>query len=192
MGSREATAARRAAALADHVVGPSVRDSDAAYAVVVGASVLDVHLTASRGGLVAGTTVPGRVAFQHGGVGRNIAECAARLGARVLLISAVGDDAAGREIVAGLDAAGVDTRGVKVCRTASTPAVACTFDDRGDLAHGVADTAMLESAVDAAWINRFAPALGRARVMLVEANLGECRPRCGHTRCRPDPEHAFL
>jgi sugar/nucleoside kinase (ribokinase family) len=49
-----------------------------------------------------------------GGTTANAAVAAAKLGARVELVSAVGDDAAGRELIRGLRAAGVDTSRVLV------------------------------------------------------------------------------
>ena len=140
-----------------------------ARVVVVGGSVLDVHLT--RDGAVVGSTVPGRVRFQHGGVGRNIAECLGRLRERPLFVSVVGEDAAGREILNALRSAGVDTRGIKVCPGRTTPVVACTFDGSGGLVSGVADTALVESELDGAWVSGFRRDIERAEVLVLEANL---------------------
>ena len=87
---------------------------------------LDVHLTSDT--VVPGSTVPGRVAFRHGGVGRNIVECLGRLRERPLFVSAVGNDAAGREILRALRSLDLSTRGVRVCDGRTTSVVACSFD----------------------------------------------------------------
>ncbi|QDZ18961.1 PfkB-like carbohydrate/purine kinase [Chloropicon primus] len=137
--------------------------------VVVGGSVLDVHLTCDK--VVPGSTVPGKVKFQHGGVGRNIVECLGRLGEKPLFVSAVGGDAAGREILGALESLGVSTKGVKVCQGRTTPTVACSFDGSGNLTSGVADTALVESELRGEWIMRFREDIKLADLLVLEANL---------------------
>ena len=74
----------------------------------IGAAVVDrkLHLHAPPR---AGTSNPARMVVRYGGVARNVAESLARLGVEVALVSRVGDDEAGRKIVADLAAVGVDT-----------------------------------------------------------------------------------
>jgi ribokinase len=77
--------------------------------VVLGDVMADV-VAAASGPLARGSDTPARVRFAGGGAGANVAWWAARLGGRVALAARVGDDAAGREAVAALRAAGVDVR----------------------------------------------------------------------------------
>ena len=137
--------------------------------VVVGGSVLDVHLTSDA--VVPGSTVPGRVAFRHGGVGRNIVECLGRLRERPLFVSAVGNDAAGREILRALRSLDLSTRGVRVCDGLATSVVACSFDGGGNLTSGVADTSLVESELTRDWVGRFREDIEGAKLLVVEANL---------------------
>lgn len=147
-------------------------------AVVVGGMVLDV--TASPGPharLRRGSSTPGAVLQNPGGVGRNIAEGLARLvgdaGPAPLLISAVGDDVAGRVLIDAWRALGADTRGVRVCTGASTPVVATVLDHDGEVAASVADTLTAETGLDADWIAKHADAVGRATVLVLDGNCAE-------------------
>jgi ribokinase len=87
--------------------------------VVVGSINMDLVAAAVRIPL-AGETVSG-VSFHAfpGGKGANQAFAAARLGAAVSLIGKVGNDAFGKELRAGLDAAGVDVSAVGIAPTSS-------------------------------------------------------------------------
>ena len=147
-------------------------------AVVVGGMVLDV--TASPGPharLRAGSSTPGAVRQNPGGVARNIAEGLARLvgdaGPAPMLISAVGDDVAGRALIDAWRALGGDTRGVRVCTGASTPVVATVLDHDGEVAASVADTLTAEKGLDADWISKHADAVGRATVLVLDGNCAE-------------------
>ena len=55
-----------------------------------------------------------------GGAPANVAVAAARLGASAAFLGEVGDDAFGRFLIATLAAEGIDTRGMRVDRTART------------------------------------------------------------------------
>ena len=147
-------------------------------AVVVGGMVLDV--TASPGPhaqLRRGSSTPGAVLQNPGGVARNIAEGLARLvgdaGPAPLLISAVGDDVAGRALIDAWRALGGDTRGVRVCTGASTPVVATVLDHDGEVAASVADTLTAETGLDASWIAKHADSIGRATVLVLDGNCAE-------------------
>jgi len=87
--------------------------STAAPSVVVVGSI-NVDLIASTARLPAPGETVGRgvLSRQPGGKGANQAVAAARLGATVRMVGAVGRDADGDWVLAGLDAAGIDTAAV--------------------------------------------------------------------------------
>ena len=64
-----------------------------------------------------------------GGKGANQAVAAARLGQPVAMVGRVGDDDAGRTLLAGLNADGIDTSGVQIDREAGTGIALITLDD---------------------------------------------------------------
>ncbi len=98
---------------------------------VVGSANLDLVARTARLP-AAGETVLGTDFAQHpGGKGLNQAIAAARAGAPTSFIGALGDDDAGRLLLAQLEGAGVDTRGV--ARSARpTGRAMITVDERGE------------------------------------------------------------
>lgn len=110
---------------------------------------VNVDVTASVLELPApGETVRGRSLMRGpGGKGANQAVAAARLGARVRMIGAVGDDADGRDMVAALSGAGVDATGVRVV-DAPTGMALITVDGAGE--NTIVVSAGANDAVDAA------------------------------------------
>jgi ribokinase len=81
--------------------------------VVVGDLVLDVAL-APAVPLVLGSDVPGRVSLTQGGSAATTARWLGQLGARSVLVCAVGRDATGRALVDALRADGVTVRATRV------------------------------------------------------------------------------
>ena len=69
---------------------------------------------------------------------RNVAHNLVRLGAHAGLISRTGDDEGGREILAALDSAGIDRRGVDRVPGAATADYVAVLTPEGDLAVGLA------------------------------------------------------
>lgn len=100
--------------------------------VVVGASVMDMIAYAPR--------LPGRGETLHGtsfsmgfgGKGANQAISAAKLGANVSMISAVGSDSFGNDTLENFAKYGVDTTGVAVAKGVSTGVAPITVDAAGD------------------------------------------------------------
>lgn len=95
---------------------------------VVGSANLDLVATATRLPR-PGETVAGSSYAEHaGGKGLNQAVAAARAGARVGFVGAIGDDAAGRTLRAALTTAGVDTSAVGVAQGVPTGRALITVD----------------------------------------------------------------
>ena len=121
--------------------------------VIAGGCVLDVVATPSMP-VITGGSVPGAASAAAGGVGLNFARALAALQAParppVRLVSVVGDDAAGRTLLAAAAAAGVDCGGVCVDPTARTPLVVTLLDPATrDAAASIADVGAVEAGVEA-------------------------------------------
>lgn len=99
--------------------------------VVVGAINVDMTARVRRAPAPGETVTGGILSRQPGGKGANQAVAAAKLGARVRLIGAVGSDEAGDEMRRHLAAAGVDVEGVQRTRDATGTAL-IVVDDTGE------------------------------------------------------------
>lgn len=136
--------------------------------LVLGGANTDL-LARSAAPAVPGTSNPGTTTMTPGGVGRNVAENLARLGTTVALVTAVGDDALGDDLLARTEAAGVD-----VSRTIRLPGSTGTYtavlDHSGELVVAVADMAAAE-AVGPEHVHALRDAVAAAAVVVVDGNL---------------------
>lgn len=85
------------------------------------------------------TSMPGSLTVSQGGVGRNIAEVVAKLGGQPTLLSAVGTDGAGSQLLVASESLGIEVGSVarlEGCRTATFTAL---LDGTGELVGAVAD-----------------------------------------------------
>ena len=129
------------------------------------------------GGRAAGTlqmrdSNPGVVSLRPGGVGRNIAQNLRLLGAEVSLVSAVGDDAFGRELQASCEALGLDlSMTLRRPRERSSTYLYVT-DDGGDMLLAVSDMDIVDRITPEA----LTPLLDRLNgfdAVVLDANLSQ-------------------
>ncbi|MDE1148157.1 MAG: winged helix-turn-helix transcriptional regulator [Azospirillaceae bacterium] len=137
--------------------------------VCLGGAVLDRKYHAPAP-LVAGTSNPVNGVRSPGGVARNVAENLALLGVPTAFISLVGEDEAGREILAQLRGRGVDVSQVAVTTSAPTAEYAAILGPDGDLALAAADMRIFDlftpDLLDRAW-----PHLAGAQWVFADCNL---------------------
>jgi ribokinase len=100
--------------------------------IVVGSVNVDLVVTAERLPGPGETVVGGRFARHHGGKGGNQAVAAARLGASVSFLGAVGGDDFGEEARAALAAEGVDVEGVVTLADEATGVALIVVDASGE------------------------------------------------------------
>ncbi len=130
--------------------------------IVVGSVNIDEVVTVTRLPAAGETVIGGRYERHHGGKGANQAVAAARLGARVAFIGAVGADAFGAEARAALEAEGIDLSGLIELPGDPTGVALILVDRAGENAIAVAsgaNAAMSSVAVRAA-LKRLVPTAG--------------------------------
>jgi pseudouridine kinase len=90
--------------------------------LVLGAAGLDMKVRSGTLAIEPGQSNPGQIRWGWGGVARNIAENLTRLGAHTRLVTAVGADESGRELLAQAHRLGIDTEGTLVVEGQETAA----------------------------------------------------------------------
>lgn len=109
---------------------------------ILGGMNMDITARAANA-LRAGDSVPGQVWQSPGGVGRNVAENLARLGAGVSLLSVVGGDAWGRSLLEQARSVGMDVAGIQQWPDARSSTYMCTLDMQGEVVCAVNDMDVL-------------------------------------------------
>lgn len=168
--------------------------------VVVGSANVDLVLVLAHLPGPGETVTGGRLTRAMGGKGANAAVAAARLGARVALVAAVGEDADGAAVRADLDAAGVDTGALVTVAGAVTGVAAVLVDTQGENAIAVASGANL--ALDGAAVRAgLANAAGPETVVVADLEVGDAAVAAAAEHCRavgcrlvldPGPARAVL
>ncbi|MBA2633191.1 MAG: ribokinase, partial [Chloroflexi bacterium] len=102
------------------------------HVVVIGSVNVDLVVAADRLPVPGETVLGGRFSVHDGGKGANQAVAAARAGAQVTMIGAVGDDAHGARSLAALEAEGIDTSRVRRVESEPTGVAIVAVGRRGE------------------------------------------------------------
>lgn len=113
------------------------------HILVIGATLLDTK-GKPLAGLEPGTSNPANITHTRGGTARNVAENLGRLGADVILISAVGDDEMGQRLLSQTAAANVNLDYVQVVPEHHTGAYIAILDEDGGLSVALDDVSVME------------------------------------------------
>ncbi len=137
--------------------------------LVIGASGLDL-VGRLKNPAVSGISNPADVQPCFGGVARNIAENLARLGQPVSLISAVGHDSFGDELLRQTAGAGVDVSACLQTTHGHTGAYLAVVDPNGDFEFGLDDMDVI-AALTPAVLRERAELFQQAGLVLIDGNL---------------------
>jgi pseudouridine kinase len=139
--------------------------------LVIGAAGVDI-LARLEIELQSGTSNPAKIRFSFGGVARNVAENLARLGQDVRLISVVGEDYSGDQLLEQVEAAGVDISAVFRTSEYNTGTYSAILNPAGELCYGVDDMRPI-SALTPAYLRKHISYFKDAALVFVDANLTE-------------------
>jgi pseudouridine kinase len=143
--------------------------SQEGHVLVIGAAGTDI-IGRAETTLHESTSNPGRVRMCHGGVARNIAENLARLGTETVLISAVGNDDLGRQLLDHAAATGVVTDHTIIADDMPTGSYLAILDNQGGLRCAVDDMHVIEAITPQYLRDRYS-LFKDAAAVVVDANL---------------------
>jgi len=141
------------------------------YICVIGAVNVDISGTPGSA-YVPGDSNPGHVRITLGGVGRNIAENLCRLGRRVVMITALGEDANAQQVRQGCREVGIDLTHSLTVPNGRTSTYLCLNDEQGEIVGAVSDMGIYE-AITPAFLRSRLEVINRAALVVVDANLTE-------------------
>ena len=150
--------------------------------LVIGASAVDI-LGRLRSEVQPGTSNAARIRTSNGGTARNIAENLARLGQDVTLLTAVGEDLPGENLITHIGNAGVNIDYVLEVPNYPTGSYIGLVNSRGRLLFAV-DDMRIASALTPAYLEENAELFGGSSLLFLDANLSKETLRKAFTLAR--------
>ncbi len=141
------------------------------YVLVIGGSNMDILGTPTTK-LIMEDSNPGTITTSPGGVGRNIAENLAHLGVATKLLSAVGNDSYGEQILNQTQSAGVDIHHVKRLSTASTSIYMSILDDHNDMKVAISHMDITKE-INISYIKSNSNLITNAEHIIIDTNLDQ-------------------
>ncbi len=139
------------------------------HILVIGATLLDVK-GKPNDGLEPATSNPGRIRSARGGTARNVAENLSRLGAEVILVSAIGEDDIGQQLLAQTAESGVNVEHVHLARGQHTGSYMAILDLDGTLSVAIDDTHVMEH-VTGQYLTRRRDVFRQAQFVMFDGSL---------------------
>lgn len=137
--------------------------------VVIGGANIDITGFPNKT-LVGGDSNPGSIKNSLGGVGRNIAENLSLLGTRTKLITVVGNDAYGSQIIEESSQIGIDCSLIKKVSGNRTSTYLCVLNSEGDTHMAVNDMKIMDS-LTVHDLQKSVKVLKNAKAIVIDTNL---------------------
>lgn len=139
------------------------------HVLVIGATLLDTK-GKPNAGLEPGTSNPAEIRSTRGGTGRNVAENLARLGAEVVLVSAVGNDVTGEQLLMRTGEAGVNLDYVLTVPDQPTGSYIALLEPDGLLAVAL-DDVRVQEAISPAFLRHNRELFAAADMIMMDGSL---------------------
>ena len=124
------------------------------------------------GQLMMGESNPGKISMSYGGVGRNITENLARLGADVGFVSVAGDDFTGRGVIRELGDLGVNVEHINLLAEENTAIYLSILNIFGEMELALCNMDVLEK-VSTSIIDSCMESLKGSKIIAIDTNLTE-------------------
>lgn len=139
------------------------------HVLVVGATLLDVK-GKPISGLEPATSNPSAIRLTRGGTARNVAENLGRMGADVVLISAVGDDVTGSQLLSQTAESGANLDYTLTIRGQRTGSYIAILEDNGTLSVALDDVRVMEQ-ITPQYLNQNRGLFRDASMIMVDGSL---------------------
>ena len=139
------------------------------YVVVIGAANIDIGGTPYKP-LIPGDSNPGVIKMSYGGVGRNIAHNLALLGISVELITAIGDDTLGKEMLKKCESTGMDTSLSLIVPDASTSTYLFINDENGEMDLALSHVDIVKH-ITPEYVESLSDVINSAAIVIADCNL---------------------
>lgn len=139
------------------------------YIAGIGGANMDIHGKGDQS-LVMRDSNPGTLHTSLGGVCRNICENLARLGSKVKLITVLGDDDNGRNILRGCEGVGIDMSSARVIPGERSSSYVSLLDDSGDMLLAMSDMHIIKR-MDERFVEENEQVLSCADLVVCDGNL---------------------
>jgi pseudouridine kinase len=136
--------------------------------LVIGACGIDI-VGRSQNDLLSGTSNPAYIRISYGGNARNVAENLVRLGQPAILLSTVGDDQYGKQLIHHTAGAGVDTSRIQISPDHSTGSYLAIVQ-RGELQFAL-DDMRITSAITSEYILQHEHLFDECSLLYVDGNI---------------------
>jgi pseudouridine kinase len=145
---------------------PSSSDSPV---LVIGAAGVDL-VGRLKVDLQRATSNPSQIRSSFGGVARNVAENLSRLGQRVSLLTALGQDEMGEHLIQQIQSAGVDTQSVLISKEWPTGTYLAVINQKGELQFALDDMRAI-SAITSEYLHTRKDLFENASLLFIDANV---------------------
>jgi len=140
-------------------------------AVVIGGANMDLCGKSSVP-ILSGDSNPGSLSYSPGGVARNIADNLARLGSKVELLTSIGDDQWGEQLVTACINAGVNVNHLHRSQHGRTATYLSIHDDKGEMQVALNDMKVLEE-LNADQLTKNKSLISHSDLLVLDSNLSE-------------------
>jgi len=140
--------------------------------VVCGGAVIDCIARPYDGTQIGAsrTSLPGEAKVALGGVGRNIADVISRLGGKTQLVSVVGNDDSGRQLIQASRDMHIGVEEISCLDAARTATYTALLDGTGELVGAIADMSIFDMLTPSV-VDKAAASLSKASLVICDANL---------------------
>ncbi|HOO44570.1 MAG TPA: winged helix-turn-helix transcriptional regulator, partial [Bacillota bacterium] len=151
-----------------HILGKPYLLREQSYVTCIGGANFDVSLRLQNG-IIQHTSNPVDSSKSFGGVVRNVAENLSRMGLDVSLMSLLGDDSFGHELLRSFNQL-METLAIELIPNETTGTYYSIIDQNGDMLYGFADM-KINRLMDRSWILRHKKHIIMSEYLICDLNL---------------------